>query len=315
MANAAALDTYVNLAAGSHNTVVQAWDNTGAVYKSGLTVNVGGSTPAPPPTPVISGPYQNNLTATSNWIANNTIGPDGAILYGSSVVNPYYSNLAASGMVKDPNRYGQVQNWMKWYIRHLNTNDRWGLTGTTYDYNYSNGVATSTGNADSTDSYAATFLSLAWDYYRTGDANAQAYVKSIAYKLDLVGGVVIQTQQGDGLTWAWTAVSYVDPSNPATGETWAYQHNRYPWGMVQDTNKPHPVGTGINWIGTVDRGGSDPYRHSSCSRSMGSPHPGGQPCLFGDGSVRGVSYTINNVVNSWFWYIDDGLSISDSAVQ
>src|SRR5207248_4757726 len=72
LANAAALDTYVNLAAGSHNTVVQAWDNTGAVYKSGLTVNVGGSTPAPPPTPVTSGPYQNNLTATSNCIANNT---------------------------------------------------------------------------------------------------------------------------------------------------------------------------------------------------------------------------------------------------
>jgi len=32
--NAAKLDTYLKLAAGSHHMVVQAWDNTGAVYKT-----------------------------------------------------------------------------------------------------------------------------------------------------------------------------------------------------------------------------------------------------------------------------------------
>jgi len=51
-------------------------------------------------------------------------------------------------------------------------------------------------------SYAATFLSLAWAYYQTGDANAQAYVKTLNYQLDVIGGVIVQTQQADGLTWA-----------------------------------------------------------------------------------------------------------------
>jgi hypothetical protein len=91
---------------------------------------------------------------------------------------------------------------MQWYIRHLNWPDQWGLYGTTYDYNYSNGTETSLNTADSTDSYAATFLSLAWAYYQTGDAVAQSYVKSLASQLDSIGGVLVQTQQSDGLTWA-----------------------------------------------------------------------------------------------------------------
>ena len=91
---------------------------------------------------------------------------------------------------------------MQWYINHLNWPDKWGLYGTTYDYDYNNGVASSREYADSTDSYAATFLTLAWAFYQTGDATAQAFVKSIASKLGSIGGVLIQTQQSDGLTWA-----------------------------------------------------------------------------------------------------------------
>jgi hypothetical protein len=130
------------------------------------------------------------------------VAPDGAILFSSSQINPYYSNLAAIGLTHDPSSYGTVQRWMQWYVNHLNWPDKWGLYGTTYDYDYNNGVETSRVYADSTDSYAATFLSLAWAYYQTGDAAAQNYVKSIASQLDSIGGVLIQTQQSDGLTWA-----------------------------------------------------------------------------------------------------------------
>ena len=121
--------------------------------------------------------------------------------------------------------------------------------------------------------------------------------------------------QGDLLTWAWASTPYIDPANPASGETWIYQHIRYPYGMVQDTNKPHPVGTGIDWIGVQDRGGSDPFRHSSMSRSMGSPHPGAMPCLYGDGAVRSVSYTINNALCQWAWFYNDGKTNTDPALQ
>ncbi|HXB20130.1 MAG TPA: hypothetical protein VNV88_02055, partial [Candidatus Solibacter sp.] len=194
--NASSLNTSLGLAAGGHSVVVQAWDNTGTVYKQALSVNVSNS--APPP----NSPYQANINATGQWISANSIAPDGAILFGSSKINPYFSNLAAIGMTRNPANYQQVQNWMQWYINHLNWPDKWGLLGTMYDYDYNNGAETSLNNADSTDSYAATFLSVAWAYYSTGDANAQAYVKTLAYQLDAIGGVIVQTQQADGLTWA-----------------------------------------------------------------------------------------------------------------
>ena len=132
----------------------------------------------------------------------NSIASDGAILYGTSKVNPYYGNLAAIGLTHDPASYTAVQAWMQWYIKHLNWPDQWGLYGTTYDYSYSNGSETSLNDADSTDSYAATFLSLALSYYQTGDAGAQTYVKSISSQLDAIGGVLVKTQQSDGLTWS-----------------------------------------------------------------------------------------------------------------
>jgi hypothetical protein len=156
--------------------------------------------PPPSPSPTLS--FQSDLTATAAWLRSTSVAGDGAILYGSSQINPYYSNLAAIGLTHDPASYGAVQRWMQWYISHLNASDVWGMSGTMYDYDYSNGAETSRNTADSTDSYAATFLSLALTFYQTGDPSAQNYVKSIATQLDLIGGVLIQTQQADGLTWS-----------------------------------------------------------------------------------------------------------------
>ncbi|HYH00805.1 MAG TPA: Ig-like domain-containing protein [Terriglobales bacterium] len=42
--NSASLDTNISLSAGAHNVVVQAWDSTGAVFKSPLTLNVSATT-------------------------------------------------------------------------------------------------------------------------------------------------------------------------------------------------------------------------------------------------------------------------------
>ena len=219
-ANASSVDTYLQAGAGSHYAVVQSWDNTGLVTKSSVNVTVSGSSsggssasgsggsssgstgsnPTPPSNPD-SGPFANDLHLTSNWMATQ-VAPSGALLYTAQQINPYYANLAATGMVHDPARYVQIENWMRWYVSHLNKTDRWGLGGTMYDYNVSNGSEVSTGNADSTDSYAATFLSLAYAYYATGNAAAQSYVRSIAGNLDQVAQVLAKTQQSDGLTWA-----------------------------------------------------------------------------------------------------------------
>src|SRR5205807_9707331 len=118
---------------------VQAWDNKGGVYKNPISVTVGPSggtqppTPPPPPPPPPSNvnqwgwttplsavaPYSTNLSSTSNWLAATWVRADGG-LFDSDFIRPYLGNLSALGMVRDPNRYGAVQAWMKWYIVHLN---------------------------------------------------------------------------------------------------------------------------------------------------------------------------------------------------
>lgn len=147
--------------------------------------------------------YQANITATGNWTASSASSlPDGAILFTSTQITPYYSNLAAIGLTKNSQYYPQVRAWMEWYLNHLNYPDKWGLYCTVYDYNVSGSTETPTNDADSTDSYAATFASLAWAYWQTGDPNAQAFIKTLHYQLDCIGGVMVQTQQSNGLTWA-----------------------------------------------------------------------------------------------------------------
>jgi hypothetical protein len=159
-----------------------------------LTSTVSGQTPT----------YQQNINATEQWlVSSSSILPDGAILYTSTDIKPYFSNLAAMGLVENPAYHAQVQAWMRWYLNHINyPADKWGLACTIYDFKVSGSNETSTNDADSTDSYAATFLSLAWAYWKTGDPNARAYIQSLKYPLDCVGGVIVQTKQANGLTWA-----------------------------------------------------------------------------------------------------------------
>lgn len=204
--NASTLNTSLSLSSGSHYVVFQSWDNAGAVTKQAVTINVQSSAP-PTPVPPITPPsvpnvFQTNLTSTASNLRGVSVAGDGAILYGSSKITPYYSNIAAIGLTHDPASYGTVQRWMQWYVNHLNWPDKWGLYGTMYNYDYNNGAEVSHVNADSTDSYAATFLSLAWAFYQTGDPSAQGYIKTLGYQLDVIGGVIVQTQQSDGLTWA-----------------------------------------------------------------------------------------------------------------
>src|SRR5712671_6911189 len=51
LVSASSLNTSVNMSAGTHSVVVQAWDSTGAVFKVPLSLTVSVSAPAPTPTP------------------------------------------------------------------------------------------------------------------------------------------------------------------------------------------------------------------------------------------------------------------------
>jgi len=149
------------------------------------------------------------LSQEKNWLTRCQL-PNGALAQtpDSDRVIPYFSNLAARTLIElDPE---SARRYMVWYLSNLNRPDRWGLTGTIYDFKaeryisdtdmgISGVVMKSTRNYDSADSYAATFLSLVADYYRkTGDIDfLQAHLDDI----NLVAKVIEDLQDKDGLVF------------------------------------------------------------------------------------------------------------------
>ncbi len=114
-------------------------------------------------------------------------------------VVPYFANLAAMALVQSNPEL--VRHYLDWYLQRLNRPDRFGLSGTIYDYGLGEGGReTPTFNYDSADSYAATFLSLAASYVRAvGDLQ---WAKQQQDKLQDVAEVVVRLQDSDGLVWA-----------------------------------------------------------------------------------------------------------------
>jgi hypothetical protein len=130
--------------------------------------------------------------------------PSGALPYTLDRIEPYFANRAAMGLlhVVAPSQpqvlLTAVQRWMAWYVGHIDA------SGTIDDYSIdaTTGAEVALGSRDSEDSYAATFLSLALKAYQRGNANLQAYIKSIQPQLRLISQAVLALQQEDGLTWA-----------------------------------------------------------------------------------------------------------------
>ncbi len=128
---------------------------------------------------------------------------DGGILYTSTLINPYFANIAATGAVHGGVDLINVQQWMQWYIAHMTAPNPWSLPGAITDYNVAaNGALTSTGSADSVDSYAATFITLAAAAWREGSPELRSYVAGIHTNIELVASVIDADSDTDGLTWA-----------------------------------------------------------------------------------------------------------------
>jgi hypothetical protein len=147
-------------------------------------------------------PFSSYVNAQGQWLAQHQLA-DGAIEYASTEIEPYFANIAATGWLKVPSQLAAVRAWMAWYVAHINASDVWNLGGTMYDYSVSaSGVETSLQTADSVDSYAATFLTLARQLYDTRDATSQAYVVSLQATLERLGATIMAIQEPDGMTVA-----------------------------------------------------------------------------------------------------------------
>jgi prepilin-type processing-associated H-X9-DG protein len=115
-------------------------------------------------------------------------------------------------------------------------------------------------------------------------------------------GYTTGTASGDDLTWAYPVLWPPRPNPTPFPTYYNYQHFRSPYGFVQDTGVV-PCGTGIG-------GYQASPDYSNMVHSMASPHPGAMPAVFADGSVRGITYSINNTICSWLWFYNDGVTVT-----
>lgn len=142
-------------------------------------------------------------------------------------VNPYFANFAALGLL-EAGRLGPVERWIRWYVEHMNRPDTHGLTGTVYDYTVDpiSAIESPTGDYDSVDSYASTFINLVLAYLRAGTgepataARTHAFVASLRDELTEVANVMIAIMDKDDLTWAkpgWMVKYVMDNSEVFSG--------------------------------------------------------------------------------------------------
>ncbi len=127
-------------------------------------------------------------------------------------MNPYFADIAALALLDNAGKYADnVKAYMDWHFGHLNTaeEDFNGLDGTIYDYVITvkdgrivSETVSEPDNADSydtTDSYAATFLTVVYKYFRqTGDSD---YLVANAEDLKRITDVIFSNLQ-NGLTYA-----------------------------------------------------------------------------------------------------------------
>lgn len=115
---------------------------------------------------------------------------------------PYFSNVAARALLANPTpaRVLSVKKWMVWYMTHLNSD------GSVYDYYASDftgkATLTSTGDFDSIDSYAATFLTLARLLCESSPTDKDWLKNNYSTQLKKVGEAIIVVMQNDGLSIA-----------------------------------------------------------------------------------------------------------------
>jgi len=139
--------------------------------------------------------------ADAEWILRAQL-PDGAIAsqLDQRMIWPYLSNFAAIGLARagqitaDPRYSDAAWRWLSWYRSHQDA------SGFVSDYQVDAGVASSTGDMDSTDAYAGTFLiavNAAWQ--ATGDLPR---LRELEPGVVAAVAAIEATQTSDGLTWA-----------------------------------------------------------------------------------------------------------------
>lgn len=177
---------------------------------------------------------------------------------GNLTMNPYFADFAALALLDDAEKYADnVRAYMDWHFNHLNTakEDFNGLDGTIYDYvitmkdgKIESEVISTPENADSydtTDSYAATFLTVLDKYLsKTGDST---YIIDNAEDIKRITNVMFATLQ-NGLTYA--------------------KHNHRVKYLMDNCEVYEGAIAATNLFGEIVKGGKTEYTdmHDNCSK-------------------------------------------------
>lgn len=153
--------------------------------------------------------YLENAKREADWIvsaqkSSGTI----TVTPSSNHIMPYYSNLAMESVAMLDGYQKEVKEYMTWYFNSYNKEpDNLNTRGTIYDYIIIDGVEIpeyindpEEKNYDSSDSYAATFLSLAKTYYET--YSDEEFILEHLEDLKIISSAIDATMQPDGLTFA-----------------------------------------------------------------------------------------------------------------
>lgn len=142
-----------------------------------------------------------DVRAEADWLMQ-AVSPDGGIgtWIDRAWLVPYRSNFAAIGLsrataVTGDQRYANAAwRWLDWYAAHMDSR------GFVTDYQWRSGAWHSTGDMDSTDAYATTFLMAAHEALRaTGDLSRLSKLRPALHRaLDALAA----TATGDGLHFA-----------------------------------------------------------------------------------------------------------------
>ena len=93
----------------------------------------------------------------------------GNVNKGANRIYPYEINIMAIDMLKEKDtiHIAECQYYIQWYLSHLNPSDRYGLSGTIYEYDaFPNGDEKSTNVYTSVDESAASFILLIHRFYK-----------------------------------------------------------------------------------------------------------------------------------------------------
>ena len=167
-----------------------------------------------------------NVRSDADWILQAQL-PDGALTHyvDRVAIWPYLANQAATGLARatevtgDPRYAAAAWSWLAWYQAHQDSQ------GFVTDYTVSPaGVETSTGDMDSTDAYAGTFLTAVARAFRATGNTAQ--LLRLHPGIVAAVGAIETTQDVDGLTWAkpaWHVKYLMDQGEAYAGLRAAHQ--------------------------------------------------------------------------------------------